>query len=203
MSAVAPLGGALTRRLPVGPHGREALGWYGLLTLIGSEAALFAYLLFSFYYTVTQQAGELGPTQPPSLALAGPNTLVLLASSAVAWYGERALRRGRRALATGAFVLTAALGVTFTLVQLREWSMKPFSLSSDLYGSLYFTITGFHLAHVAVGLIALLLLAIWLGGGYLDERRDAPVPIITTYWHFVDAVWLAVFTTFYLLPHVR
>ena len=77
--------------LPVGPIGRHGLGWWGVGTLVASEAALFAYLLFSYFYTgATAQPGWL--LEPaPTLKLALPNTVLLLASSVAAWFGERGI----------------------------------------------------------------------------------------------------------------
>ena len=79
---------------------------------------------------------------------------------------------------------------------------KPYTMRSGSYGSLYFTITGFHMAHVVVGLVALLLIFFWCVAGYFDERRNVPLLIGAAYWHFVDIVWLTVFFTFYLMPRI-
>ena len=90
----------------------------------------------------------------------------------------------------------------FVAIQVFEWKSRSFSLSSHPYGSLYFTITGFHMAHVVVGLMILLALMVWEALGYFGPRRDAPPSLGAIYWHFVDAVWLAVFFTFYVTPHL-
>jgi len=87
-------------------------------------------------------------------------------------------------------------------VQLVEWRNKPFTLSTSGYSSHYFTITGFHMAHVVVGLLGLLLVVIWTLAGYFDRERNAPVTYVATYWHFVDVVWLFVFTSFYIAPRL-
>jgi len=88
------------------------------------------------------------------------------------------------------------------VVQGFEWKAKKFSLASGSYGSLYFTITGFHMAHVIAGLAMLSAVLIWSVLGYFNPRRHAPVSISSIYWHFVDAVWLAVFFTFYVSPYL-
>jgi heme/copper-type cytochrome/quinol oxidase subunit 3 len=90
----------------------------------------------------------------------------------------------------------------FVGIQLMEWHGRPFSLSSSAYGSLFFTITGFHMAHVILGLLLLLPLTIWSGLGSFGPRRSAPVSIGAIYWHFVDAVWLVVFFTIYITPYL-
>ena len=95
------------------------------------------------------------------------------------------------------------LGVTFILIQLKEYHDKTYGITTNLYGSLYFTITGFHLCHVAVGVIILSLLMLWTSLGYFDDRRYSTVTIGSVYWHFVDVVWLFIFSTFFLLPYIE
>ncbi len=97
-------------------------------------------------------------------------------------------------------VVAILLGCIFVGIQLKEWHDHPYGLTAHLYGSLYFTITGFHMAHVVVGLVILVLLAVWMGLGYFDEERNAPMRIGGLYWHFVDAVWLFIFTSLYVTP---
>jgi heme/copper-type cytochrome/quinol oxidase subunit 3 len=88
------------------------------------------------------------------------------------------------------------------LIQGLEWGEKPFTMASAAYGSVYFTITGFHMMHVAAGLIFLVLLLIWSWLDYFDRERNAPLAIGIVYWHFVNAVWLALFFTFYITPRL-
>ena len=90
--------------------------------------------------------------------------------------------------------------MAFLVVQYFEWAGKPFSLASSSYSSLYFTVTGFHMAHVVVGVIMLWALFVWSLMGYFNRVRYAHIHIGALYWHFVDAVWLAVFFTFYITP---
>lgn len=178
-------------------------GWFGIWWLIASEGALFAYLLFSYYYSLLQAGGSWPPEGPPSLRLALPNTFVLLASSLAVWFAERGIRRNELGQLLGGLIAALVLGLLFVGVQLTEWSNKTFGLSTHLYGSFYFTITGFHMAHVIVGLLVLATLVWWTFAGRLDRLRHEPVSIGVLYWHFVDVVWLAVFTTFYLVPLMR
>lgn len=189
--------------LPVGSIGRRGVGWWGLLCGIATESALFAYLLFSYYYCAVQLGPDWLPGPPPALRLALPNTIILLLSSVSAAYADHSVRRGTRAGALIGLAVTIVLGAAFLVIQLLEWHAKTFSISSGgTYGSLYFTTTGFHLAHVAVGLLGLLLALLWALLGYFDRRRHVPVLLAVTYWHFVDAVWLAVFFTYYVAPRL-
>jgi heme/copper-type cytochrome/quinol oxidase subunit 3 len=186
-----------------------ASGWYGMWWLVVTEGALFAYLLFSYIYSLLQVGESWPPDGPPSLKLALPNTFILIASSVVIWFGERAGRRGRKGLEIGLLVLTILLGTVFVGIQLKEWSDKTFSYDTHLYGSFYFTVTGFHMAHVVAGILGLTVLALWLAFGKRQalgpgkELHQRPLSIGSIYWHFVDVVWLAVFTTFYLEPYWR
>ena len=193
---------ALQPRLPVGAIGRKSLGWWGVLTLIATEGSLFAYLLFCYLYYAVQLDRSWMPGPPPSLRLALPNTIILLLSSVAVWAGERGVIRGRRGLHLAGLALALLLGTVFVGVQLLEWHDKPYSFRSGHYASLYFTTTGFHMAHVVLGLVVLLVILIASCLRYYDTRRNAPVLIGSAYWHFVDVVWLFVFTVYYLTPRV-
>ncbi len=190
-----------SRKLPVGSFGRKSSGWYGVWTLVLTEAAIFVYLLFSYFYLASQANGDWPQGGPPSLTLAGPNTVVLLLSSAALIWAERSgARAGKRWQLLTGLATSFVLGVAFMIVQLREWQTKAFSMHSSAYGSSYFVVTGFHLAHVIVGLLLLLTLFIWALLGMFDRERHAPLTIGAIYWHFVDAVWLIVFAALYLVP---
>lgn len=188
--------------LPVGSIGHRGVGYWGLVFAIVTESALFAYLLFSYYYCAVQLGPNWLPGPPPPLKLALPNTIILLMSSVSAFYADHQVRHGARGASIIGLAITVVLGVAFFLIQLMEWHAQPFSISSGTYGSLYFTITGFHLAHVAAGLMALAFVLAWSALGYFDRRRHVPVLVAASYWHFVDAVWLAVFFTFYISPRL-
>ena len=190
------------RDLPVGSMGQHSVGWWAIICGILTEGALFAYLLFSYYYFAVQPRPVAFPPEAPTFSLAAPNTVILLLSSAAAWWGERATRRGARQNQTIGLGLASLLGIIFVVVQVFEWKSKSFSFNSDAYGSLFFTVTGFHMAHVIVGLFLLLPLTLWSALGYFGPRRSAPVSIGAVYWHFVDAVWLTVFFTFYITPYL-
>jgi len=188
--------------LPVGAKGRNSTGWWGVLCLIATEASLFAYLLFSYGYTASQYGKAWSPEPHPSLGLSGPNTVILLSSSVAVWWGEQGLKAGRRGQQLGGLALAIVLGAVFVAVQLFEWKSKTYGPTSGSYGSLYFIITGFHMAHVIVGLGVLATVFGWSAAGYFDPRHHGPVLVTSAYWHFVDAVWIAVFFTFYISPYL-
>ena len=188
--------------LPVGALDTRASGWWAMIFVVFTEASLFSYLLFSYYYLAVQPhaPGTFPEGGPPDLTLAIPGTLILLASSIAVGWAQLGIEHGsKRRLALG-LGIGALLGVIFLAIQIFEWAQKPYVLTSTPYSSLYFTITGFHMAHVMVGVVMLSALALWSALGMFNKVRFAHIHIGALYWHFVDAVWIAVFFTFYLTP---
>ena len=188
--------------LPLGGTGSRALGWWGMTWLIATEAALFAYLLFAYFYLASAAQTRWPPSGPPELSLALPNTFVLLASSAALLWAERGMDRDRPGRLRLGLAVTILLGAAFLVVQGFEYHRAAFSPSTDAYGSLFFTITGLHGAHVLVGLLMnAFALAMALAGPLTRARRVA-IHNAALYWHFVDVVWLVVFTCLYLSPRM-
>jgi len=192
----------LRGKLPVGAMDTRASGWWGMIFTVFTEASLFSYLLFSYYYLAVQPhlLGTFPEGGQPDLTLAIPNTLILLASSVAVGWAQLGIEHGNKWRLVWGLGAGAVLGLIFLVIQVFEWAQKPFGLSSTPYSSLYFVITGFHMAHVVVGVLMLSALTWWSGKGYFNSRRFAHIHIGALYWHFVDAVWLAVFFTFYLTP---
>lgn len=189
--------------LPIGSKGRLSSGWWGMWTVIATEAALFAYLLFSYFYVGAQSTGRWPPDGPPPLALAVAGTVVLLVGSVTMWWGERGIRAGNRTQLLIGLGSSVLLAVAFLVLEGIEWSHKSFTPRSHAYGSLYFTVTGFHMLHVIVGVLMLAMLFVWTLLGYFGARRHSTVSIAVMYWHFVAAVWIAVFLSFYAVPYLQ
>jgi len=192
---------ALRDSLPVGSVAHRASGWWGMWIVIATEASLFAYLLFSYIYLASWAHGNWVP-ELPKLTIPGSNTVILLVSSVVLWWGERGIRKGKRGRLLLALAGTIVLGSVFVGMQGLEWHNKKFSLSDSAYTSSFFVTTGFHVAHVIGGLLVLLALFAWTAMGKFSEKRHAAVSIGALYWHFVDVVWLSIFATFYLSPYL-
>ncbi len=177
--------------------------WWGMWALIVTEGSLFGYLLFSYFYLDAQAEQRWPPEGLPELPMPVLNTFLLLSSSVFVWLCERSVRQKRIRRSLGFMTMAIILGAAFVAVQLKEWSKKAYGPASNIYGSLYFTITGFHMLHVVIGLIILSLMMLWISLGYLDERRNKILSIGGLYWHFVDAVWLFIFTSFFLVPYLH
>ena len=134
--------------LPVGSKGRLSSGWWGMWTIIGTETALFAYLLFSYFYLASQIHGAWPPDGLPKLHIAVPDTFVLIIGSVTMWWGERGIRAGRSGQLLLGIAATLVLGVVFLGLQMVEWHAKPYGIETNVYGSIYFTVTGFLMVHV-------------------------------------------------------
>ena len=188
--------------LPVGPTGRHGVGWWGVGTLVASEAALFAYLLFAYFYTgATAPPGWL-LDPAPTLKLALPNTVLLLISSVGVWWGERGISKGRRGQALAGFGIAFVIGAVFVTVQCLEWHSKPYRLGDSSYASLYFVTTGLHIAHVIVGLLVLAAIFWWTALRLLQ----CPAPHGGLRRRVVLALrrrhLVCVFVTYYVTPHL-
>jgi cytochrome c oxidase subunit 3 len=193
--------------LPEDPQGRDSYAWWGMVWLIATEATLFAALIATYFYL----RFRYGPTWPPDgihepeLVLPWVMTVILLSSSAPVHWADAAIREGRQRAARLGLALGFLLGAVFlALTWGVEWpaALHEFTPRTNAYGSLYFTITGFHGMHLVVGLLFSLWVQLRMWAGALDERRHNPVVLFTMYWHFVDVVWIFVFATVYLSPHL-
>ncbi|HET7838022.1 MAG TPA: cytochrome c oxidase subunit 3 [Variovorax sp.] len=189
-------------RLPIRGTHWQSTAWWGMAFLILTEGSLFAYLFFSYFYLASQDSGARPPGGPPELLNASISTVLLLSSSGLAWWAERGIARGSRWQLSIGLVATLVAGSVFIAIQAHEWSTRPFRLSSSPYSSLFFAITGFHGAHVIVGLLMLAALLLWNAMGRFAQGWHLEVSIGIVYWHFVDVVWLAVYATLFLSPRL-
>jgi heme/copper-type cytochrome/quinol oxidase subunit 3 len=180
-------------------------GWWGMVLLIFTEATFFAILLLSYFY-VRFESGVTWPPPPlekPPLFLISIMTPILLLSSVPAHIAEVAARNGNFRRMRLAILMTMAQGATFIALQCKEYldNVKEFKPWTNAYGSLFYTITGFHGAHVFVGLMLLLWVLVHSFRGRWTVESHGPVQNILLYWHFVDAVWVFIFMSLYISPH--
>jgi heme/copper-type cytochrome/quinol oxidase subunit 3 len=181
---------------------RRDLSWWGMAGFIITEAFLFAYLLGSYIF-LGAQATTWPPPGAPELKLVSINTALLILSSVTAIVAERGIRAGRVGRLRAGLTVSFVLGIIFLSIQGYEYTKLEFHPQSDAYGSLFFTITGMHGAHVFVGLLMLALVLVRSLLGHFTEARHGAVRNAVLYWHFVDVVWLVVFTILYLIPQFQ
>jgi cytochrome c oxidase subunit 3 len=176
----------------------------GILLFIVSEVMLFG-AFFASYFFLRVVAGEGQPWPPDQfelpVAVAGVNTAILVSSSVtVHWALESVRRYQRRGLLLG-LGATWLLGFTFLFIQLNEYVHIGFSARDGSFGTIFYGLTGLHGAHVFVGLLLLSFANIraWRGhfGPKAKDHLGVEVPGI--YWHFVDVMWIVVYTTVYIV----
>jgi cytochrome c oxidase subunit 3 len=174
----------------------------GMLLFIASEVMFFGGLFATYFNARASAAGEWGP--PPGahgldIVLAGVLTVVLITSSFTMQFGVWAIRRGNIGQLRLWTALTLILGVAFVLGQLYDYSVLGFGIADGVFGTTFYTLTGFHGAHVFGGTVGLTILLARAMRGQFSARNHVAVEAISIYWHFVDVVWIAVFSTIYLL----
>lgn len=172
----------------------------GMLLFLLSEGFFFGSLIAAYLY-LRLRNGVWPPAGSPSLqaGFAGLNTMVLLASGVTMDLAVRAMRTGRLGRFRTWLAATVALGCAFLAGQGYEYRHVGFGIGDGLMGSTFFTLTGFHGAHVTAGILLLLLVLARTIRGTEDPARRGLVRSAAYYWHFVDAVWVALYAVLYLL----
>ena len=173
----------------------------GMLLFIASEIMLFGSFFTAYFFVRVVNAAPEWPPAPFELPVfvAGVNTVILLTSSFTMHWGLQSIKRGNRAGLQAGLVLTLALGLTFLLTQVREYSRVGFAPSDGGFASVFFGLTGLHGAHVFVGLTLLTFATIRAFRGHFTPEAHWGVEIPGIYWHFVDVMWIVVYTTVYIL----
>jgi cytochrome c oxidase subunit III len=179
-------------------------GTYGIALFILTEAFLFV-MLFTAYFYLAKGSWRWLAERPPKLHYVIPMLVVLLASSGVVHWGERQLKHGRHGLARLALVITIMMGLGFLALSAFDYKehLRVVTPMTNAYGSIFYTITTFHVAHVCLGLLMLIYVLIlhrYESGQWPPYR---PYHNASTYWHFVDAVWVFVVAFLYLAPNIR
>lgn len=177
----------------------------GVTLFVVSEANFF--LLLVCAYVFYHRSGGQGPAAANSLNVlrTAVFSLALFASSATMWRAGVNLEKGRRTRSAGWLLTTIVLGAVFLIGQGTEYLQllrDHITISRNLFGATFFTLTGFHGLHVFVGLV---LLTILFGLAMVDTQREPAgraMDGISIYWHFVDAVWVVIFAVVYLWKFV-
>ena len=180
----------------------QEVGWWAMVLVCATEAALFAYFIAAYFYL-----GVSNPSWPPA-GFERPKlekplimTLLLVSSSVVLVIAEKLREHGRRAAYRLGTIVTVLLGAGFLTLQMLEYREKLRTMApiSNAYASTFYTITGFHGAHVAFGLLLLLYPLLRDSLRRIEPERPIVVKVSSLYWHFVDVVWLVLFAVIYFL----
>jgi len=172
----------------------------GIFLFIASEIMLFG-AFFTAYFFVRVVAGTPWPTPPFHLPVfvAGINTLILVTSSFTMHWALQSIKRDNHAGLQAGLLLTFLMGLTFLLTQIREYSRIGFAPKDGAFGTIFYCLTGLHGAHVAVGLLLLLAATVRAFRGHYSSTAHHGVEIPGIYWHFVDVMWIVVYSTVYIL----
>jgi cytochrome c oxidase subunit 3 len=198
---------------------------YGMILFIVSEIMFFAAWFWSFFELAIFYPARVGATfdatspvweglnafaqwPPTGVTTFDPfhlpliNTLILLLSGTTVTAAHHALQHDKMDNAKFMLILTIVLGVTFTSLQVYEYSIAQFTFDGTLYGSAFFMATGFHGAHVVIGTIFLFVCLMRMYANNMTAKKHLGFEFAAWYWHFVDVVWLFLFAFVYVLPHL-
>ena len=176
-------------------------GYVAMSSLIVAESAIFTIFVTAYLYYLGRDV--LGPTPREVLELPIFGTICLLSSSFFIYLAEHAIDHGRM----GAFKLwwsvTIVLGLIFLIGTGVEWDKlithDHLTIATNLFGTTYYSLVGLHASHVVIGLIMLTITLIFALTGRLNVTHAERVKVLALYWHFVDAVWVVVFTVVYIV----
>ena len=189
---------------PATMPGRDVAVW-GMAMFCATEAALFAYLLSSYFYLgVSNLHWPPAGVEDPKLKLPLIMTAALLSSSVAAYWGEQGIKYGKHGRLQAGLAVAMLLGLVFLWLQFREYreKLKHFTPQSHSYGASFFTITGFHGAHVAFGVLFLGYTLVRALRRQFSAHHYTGVTVTSLYWHTVDGVWLAILASLYLSPRL-
>ena len=172
----------------------------GMLLFIISEVMIFG-AFFTAYFFIRVVNGDPWPaegTELPKL-IAGINTAILISSSFTLHWAETALKADNRFGFQAGIFTTFALGATFLFIQINEYVHIGFSPQDHAQGTIFYGLTGLHGAHVAVGLTLLAIVTTRAFRGHFSAKEHRGVEVPGIYWHFVDVMWIVVYSTVYIL----
>ena len=176
-------------------------GKVGMYCLIIGETAIFAMFVIAYLFYTGKSA--YGPQPKDVLELPVFSTIALLSSSVTIWLSEQAIEHGKVRKFSLWLGVTILLGVIFMVATGQEWYTLIYhdglTLQTNLFGTTFYSLVGLHASHVIIGLIMLTLLWIFSLTGHVHPRHAERIQTLALYWHFVDAVWVVVFTVVYVL----
>jgi cytochrome c oxidase subunit III len=172
----------------------------GMLLFIISEVMIFGAFFTAYFFVrvVTKNPWPAHGTKLP-VAVAGVNTAILLSSSLTIHWALHSIRKGNRFGLKAGMVATFCLGLTFLIIQINEYVHIGFAPQDAAQGTIFYSLTGLHGAHVFIGLCALAIVTIRAFRGHYSPERHQGMEVPGIYWHFVDVMWVIVYTAVYVL----
>ncbi len=194
---------ALRKNLSIEASGSHATGWWGMVLLILTEAAMFATLIASYFF-LRFNVPKWPPTgiDPPQLTLPIIATIVLVGSSLPMYWADSGMKQGQVSRMRLGLAIAFILALIFLGLQAYEYTHEKFGPQTTTYGSLFFTIIGIHGLHVLIALIINAVVQIRAALGHFTATRRLAVENVALYWHFVNVVWIFIFASLYISPYL-
>jgi cytochrome c oxidase subunit 3 len=172
----------------------------GMLLFIISEVMIFG-AFFTAYFFIRVAQGDTWPAHGTTLPVevAGVNTAILMSSSLTLHWAETSIKRGNRFGLKAGILTTFLLGCTFLFIQINEYANIGFAPQDAAQQTIFYSLTGLHGAHVFVGLTLLLFVTIRSFRGHYSPEAHRGIEVPGIYWHFVDIMWIIVYSTVYIL----
>ncbi len=190
--------------IPQSPHEVWKLpsrGIVGMTCLIVAEAAIFIIFVVAYIYYLGKSLS--GPTPHDVLKLPVFTTVCLLSSSLTVHFAVSALSAGKRGMCSVWLASTVSLGTIFLAGTALEWRELIYrdglTIRTNLFGTTFYSLVGLHATHVIAGLLMLTLALLFCLRGQVTSKHAERLEVLSLYWHFVDAVWVVVFTVVYVL----
>jgi cytochrome c oxidase subunit 3 len=176
-------------------------GKVGMLSFIVAELAIFTIFVVAYLFYLGKS--QTGPSPRDVLEVPIFYTICLLSSSVTIHLAARRLERDRRATFLVLWLVTIVLGGLFMFGTAQEWYRliheRGLTISTNVFGTTYYSLVGLHAFHVTVGLLMLTVVLVFGTAGRVGAAQSARVNVLSLYWHFVDAVWVVVFTVVYVI----
>jgi cytochrome c oxidase subunit 3 len=177
----------------------------GMMLFIISEIMVFGAFFTAYFFIRVVHDGQAPPHWFPihghdlPKAVAGVNTAILLSSSITMHWAQTGIKNGNRFALKAGMLTTFLLGLTFLFIQINEYIHIGFSPQDFAQGTVFYGLTGLHGAHVFIGLTLLAMVTIRSFRGHFSPEQHRGVEVPGIYWHFVDVMWIIVYTTVYIL----
>ncbi|NUN66609.1 heme-copper oxidase subunit III [Pseudanabaena biceps] len=200
-TAISPESITLDHAVEAGHGEHPDLRVFGLIVFLVSEGMLF-FGLFAAYLTFRSVATSWPPEGTPDLELLLPgiNTIILVSSSFVIHQADHAIKENKVKSAQLWFLATFVMGAIFIAGQIYEYQHLEFGLTTNLFASTFYVLTGFHGLHVIIGLSLIgTVLVRSLKSGHYSSTSHFGIEAASIYWHFVDIVWIVLFLLLYIL----
>jgi cytochrome c oxidase subunit 3/cytochrome o ubiquinol oxidase subunit 3 len=183
------------------PLSQEWRGPVGMLCLIAAESAIFAIFVVAYLYYVGKSVS--GPTPGEVLRVPIFDSICLFSSSLTIRWAERAIEQGDVREFRRWLLVTIALGAVFITGTAREWVrliyLEGLTISTNLFGTTFYSLVGLHAFHVIVGLTGLSIILAFTVRGYVRREHAKRIGVFAMYWHFVDAIWVVVLLVVYVI----